>query len=54
MFGDVEMKNTPTVVGDDEKAIERSEGDGGNTKEVHGGNRFAVVAKEREPRLPRF
>jgi hypothetical protein len=44
MFGDVEVENAPTVMGDNEKAIERSEGDSGNREEVHRGDCFPVVA----------
>ena len=33
-----------TVVTDDEKAIERGEGDRRNSEEVHRGNRFPVIA----------
>jgi hypothetical protein len=54
MFGDVAVQNTSTVVGDNEKAAEQSEGDGRNGKEVHGGDRLTVVAKEREPTLAWF
>ena len=35
MLCDIEVQDTPTVVTDDEKAIERAEGDRRNSEEVH-------------------
>jgi len=49
MLGDVEVQDTPTVVTDDEKAIERAEGDRRNREEVHRGNRFTVIAEKGKP-----
>jgi hypothetical protein len=46
MLCDIEVQDTPAVVTDDEKAIERAEGDRRNSEEVHRGNRFPVIAKE--------
>jgi len=42
MLGDIEVQDAPTIVTDDEKAIERVEGDRRNSEEVHRGNRFPV------------
>ncbi len=49
MLCDIEVQDTPTVVTDDEKAIERAEGDRRNSKEVHRGNRFPVIAEKGKP-----
>ena len=43
MLCDIEVQDTPTVVTDDEKAIERAEGDRRNSEEVHRGSRFTVI-----------
>jgi len=51
MPGDVEVQNAPTVVVDDEKAIEHPESDRWGREEIHCGNRFPIVAKESEPAL---
>jgi hypothetical protein len=45
MRGDVEVQDTTPVMADDEKAVEQVESDGGNSKEVHGGNGFAMIVK---------
>jgi len=49
MLCDIEVQDTPTVVTDDEKAIERAEGDRRNREEVHRGNRFTVIAEKGKP-----
>jgi hypothetical protein len=49
MLCDIEVQDTPTVVTDDEKAIERAEGDRRNSEEVHRGNRFAVITEKDKP-----
>jgi hypothetical protein len=49
MLCDIEVQDTPTVVTDDEKAIERAEGDRRNSEEVHRGNRFTVITEKRKP-----
>jgi hypothetical protein len=38
-------------VTDDEKAIERAEGDRWNSEEVHRGNRFPVITEKGKPAL---
>ena len=58
MLSDIEMQDTPTVVTDEEKAIERAEGDRRNSEEVHRGNRFPVITEKGKPapgrlRIPR-
>jgi hypothetical protein len=42
MPGDVEGPDAPTVVTDDEKAIEHAEGDRWDHEEIRCGNRFSV------------
>src|SRR6266850_624720 len=49
MLCDIEVQDTPTVVTDDEKAIERAEGDRRNSEEVHRGNRFTVITEKDKP-----
>jgi len=49
MLCDIEVQDTPTVVTDDEKAIERAEGDRRNREEVHRGNRFPVITEKGKP-----
>src|SRR5882724_12972649 len=49
MLCDIEVQDTPTVVTDDEKAIERAEGDRRNSEEVHRGNRFTVITEKGKP-----
>src|SRR5712691_10239131 len=49
MLGDIEVQDAPTIVTDDEKAIERAEGDRRNSKEVHRGNRFPVITEKGKP-----
>jgi hypothetical protein len=51
MLGDIEVQDAPTIVTDDEKAIERAEGDRRNSKEVHRGNRFPVITEKGKPAL---
>src|SRR5580692_10110521 len=49
MLGDIEVQDTPTIVTDDEKAIERAEGNRRNREEVHRGDRFPVIAEKGKP-----
>jgi hypothetical protein len=49
MLCDIEVQDTPTVVTDDEKAIERAEGGRRNSEEVHRGNRFPVITEKGKP-----
>ena len=46
MLCDIEVQDTPTVVTDHEKAMERAEGDRRNSEEVHRGNRFTVITEK--------
>jgi hypothetical protein len=54
MLCDIEVQDTPTIVTDDEKAIERPEGDRRNGEEVHRGNRFPVITEKGKPALGRL
>jgi hypothetical protein len=49
MLCDIEMQDAPTIVTDDEKAIEHTEGDRWNSEEVHRGNRFPVITEKGKP-----
>jgi len=48
------MQDAPTIVTDDEKAIEHAEGDRRNSEEVHRGNRFPVITEKAKPAHGRF
>jgi len=54
MLCDIEVQDAPTIVTDDEKAIEHAEGDRRNSEEVHRGNRFPVIAEKGKPALGRL
>src|ERR1035438_9309256 len=45
MPGDIEVDDAPTVVADDEEAVQEVEGKGGNCEEVHGRDGFAMIMK---------
>jgi YD repeat-containing protein len=53
MLCHVDVQDASTIVADDEKAVEHSEGDRWHGEEVHGCNRFPVVSKEGEPTFAR-
>src|ERR1700676_289876 len=46
---DVEMQNAPTIMADDEKAVKNAESQRRNREEVHGGDRFSVIAEKCKP-----
>ncbi len=54
MLGDIEVQDASMIVTDDEKAIERAEGDRRNSEEVHRGNRFPVITEKGKPALGRL
>src|ERR1700693_1235116 len=54
MLGDVAVQDAPTIMADDEKAIEHAESDGRNGEEIHGCNSFPVVAQKGLPAFDRF
>jgi hypothetical protein len=51
---DTATKNSAPVVPDDEKAVQHTKGERRDGKEVHSGNRFAMIAQERKPSLDRI
>src|SRR5258707_13961527 len=51
---DIEVQDATTIVTDDEKAIERDEGDRRNSEEVHRGNRFPLIMEKGKPALGRL
>src|ERR1700730_5540267 len=53
MVCDIEMQDAPTIVADDEEAAQHTERYRWHGEEVHGRNRFPMVAKEGEPTLGR-
>lgn len=52
MFRGVEVEDSPPAVADQEEAVQNPEGGGRNGKEVHGGDRLAMVVQEEQPALP--
>jgi hypothetical protein len=51
VLGDVEVQDAPTIVADDEEAVQHAEGDRWHSEEVDGRNRFPVDSKEASQRL---
>jgi hypothetical protein len=51
MLGDVEMQNFPSLMADNEEAVEHAECNRWHRKKVHCGNCFAMVLDECEPAL---
>ena len=49
MCRDVEMQDAPAVMGDDKEAVQHSEREGWNRKEVHGCDGFSVIQQEGLP-----
>src|SRR6202040_105513 len=49
MGRNVEIHDTPPIVADDEEAIEHTEGDGRNGKEVHRPDGFPAISKKGKP-----
>src|ERR1035438_2493966 len=54
MPGNIELDDAPTVVADDEGAVQEVEDKGGNGEEVHGREGFAVITKKCPPTLGGF
>jgi len=48
---DVDVKDSPPLVVDDEPYVEKPKGGGGNYEEIHRGNAVLVVAEKRHPAL---
>jgi hypothetical protein len=53
MLCDVEVQNAPTIVADDEEAVEHTERNRWHSEEVHRRNRFPMVSKEGAPTFGR-
>jgi hypothetical protein len=49
MLCNIEVQDAPTIVTDDEEAIERAKGDRRNSEKVHRGNRFPVITEKGKP-----
>jgi hypothetical protein len=49
MAGNIEVQDAPTIMADNEKAIEHAERDGWDREEIHRGNGFPMISKEGEP-----
>src|SRR5271157_609213 len=49
MPGDIEVDDAPTVVADDEEAVQEVEGEGWNGEAVHGRDGFAMITKKCPP-----
>jgi hypothetical protein len=54
MARDVEVQDAPAVVANNEEAIEETEGDRRNGKEIHGRDGFAMIAEKCRPPPSRF
>ncbi len=51
MPGDVEVQNVSTIMADDKEAVEHTERDCWNGKEIHGGDGFPVITKKGKPAI---
>ena len=51
MARDIEVQDAPTIVADDEKAIENAERDRWDGEEIHRSNGFPMVVQKRKPAL---
>jgi hypothetical protein len=49
MFCGIEVYDSPSVVSDDEKAIEYAEGEYSRSEEIHRSNCFPMIAQKRSP-----
>src|ERR1700730_10440386 len=48
------MQNPPSVMANNKEAVEQLERDGGDGKEIHRCNGFAMIAQKRQPELGGF
>ena len=51
MLRNVDVQDAPPIMTDDEEAVEHAERNRGHREEIHGGNRFPMVAKKCQPAL---
>src|SRR5271156_2820911 len=54
MLGHVAVKDSPSIMRNDEEAVKHAEGERRQSEEVHGSNRFAMVIQKCCPSLRRF
>ena len=54
MPGLVAVKDSPSIMGNDEEAVKHAEGERRQGEEVHGSNRFTMVIQKCCPSLRRF
>jgi len=54
MAGDIAVQDPATVMTNNEEAVEQLKRDRRNSKEIHGGDGFSVIAEKRKPTLGRF
>ena len=50
----LQVENRPTVMADDEEAVQQVEGNRGEGEEVHSGDGFAMIKKKSQPPPSRF
>ncbi len=46
MFRDISVQDAPPIMTDAEEAVEHAERNRWHSEEIHGGNRFPMIAKE--------
>src|SRR5207249_10385950 len=51
MLRDVNVQDAPTIMADDEEAVEHAEGNRWSGEEINSSNRFPMVSQERKPAL---
>jgi hypothetical protein len=51
MLRDINVQDAPPIMTDDEEAVEHAERNRWHREEIHGGNRFPMVAKKGQPAL---
>ena len=54
MTCNIKVENSPTVMTDHKKAVEKAKCYGRNSEEIHSGDGFTMVSQEREPTLGWF
>src|SRR5208337_390623 len=52
--GNVEVQNTPPVMGNNKEAVQHAKCEGGDGKEIHCSDRLAMVPQESQPTLCRL
>src|ERR1700747_2844115 len=54
MAGDVQVQNLPPIVANDKEAVQQLERYRRDRKEIHGSDRFAMIAKKGQPASGKF